>query len=132
MISKIGDIVAKIKTAKIDKCRHFLKLLNSLNKNFIMALASRLCSSFFEFLTCLDLFISKTQLPNELIWKRLIYIFFIFRFFSAFKRVVGGLVAIAVFSVYDPQYPASALYGEEFLVSVIPLFCFGIYSTRGL
>jgi len=51
------------------------------------------------------------------------------RFFSAFKRVVGGIVAIAVFSIYDPQYPASALHEEEFLAKPFFTKCTQITLT---
>jgi len=37
------------------------------------------------------------------------------RFFSAFKRIVAGLIAIGLFSVYDSKFPASALYSDEYL-----------------
>jgi len=37
------------------------------------------------------------------------------------KRVLGGLLAIGVFVLYDPKFPTSALYEDEFLVSLFEL-----------
>ena len=54
---------------------------------------------------------------------------FSFRFFSALKRVVGGLIAIGLFSFYDPKFPASALYSDEFLVTIL---LFDIFDSNSL
>lgn len=37
------------------------------------------------------------------------------RFTAVLKRVLGGLVAIGVFVLYDPKFPTSALHSEQFL-----------------